>query len=71
MYIKRVMPEVVGGGEAVAESSAGKTGPTAVGEPVSKEYKVVAGGGAAVGADGKADVALVPAVDAALLLQSL
>ena len=63
------MLEVVGGGEAVAESSAGKMGPTAVGEPVGKEYKVLAGGGADVGADGKIDVAHAPAVDATLLLQ--
>ena len=64
------MPEALGGGEAEgAERSAGKMGPTAVGEVVGKEYKVKAGGGAAAGADGKADVALALAVDAVLLLR--
>ena len=69
-YVKRVMPEAVGGGEAEgAERSAGKIGPTAVGEVVGKEYKAVAEGGAAVRADEKADAALALAVGAALLLR--
>ena len=47
------MPDVLGGsGAEGAERSAGKMGPTAVGEAVGKEYKVEAGDGAAVGADG-------------------
>ena len=64
------MPDVLGGsGAEGAESSTGKMGPTAVGEVVGKEYKVEAGDGAAVGADGNADAALALAVDAALFLR--
>ena len=70
LRIKRVVPDVLGGsGAEGAERSAGKMGPTAVGEVGNKEYKVEAGDGAAVGAEGNADVALALAVDTALFLR--